>query len=146
MAGMLCAVFLGAAGMIPGIENISYDRCNENDSMLVYAFDVVSKESRLLAQDDNVDKVNSRDNSLHKMISYDDCYVYVKREAFEEFLQEKNASGEIFIVFGGFYKLPGFVGRGYSCCYEAGSAETVVKIAYDRQEDDDWMLTLIKMM
>lgn len=146
LAGMLCAVFLGAAGMIPGIENISYDRCNENDSMLVYAFDVVSKESRLLAQDDNVDKVNSRENSLHKMISYDDCYVYVKREAFEEFLQEKNASGEIFIVFGGFYKLPGFVGRGYSCCYEAGSAETVVKIAYDRQEDDDWMLTLIKMM
>lgn len=136
LLGMLFAVFLGAAGMVLGIENVSYGRCNENDSMLVYAFDAGSKESQLLAQD----------NSLHNMISYDDNYVYVKREAFENFLQEKNAVGEIFIVFGGFYKLPGFVGRGHSCCYEAGSQEETVRIPYDRQADDDWMLTLIKMM
>lgn len=103
-----------------------------------------------------MDKANSRDNSrnnmtsyensLHKMISYDDRYVYVKREAFEDFLHKKNAIGEIFIVFGGFYKLPGFVGRGYSCCYEADAGEEIVRIPYDRQTDDDWMLTLIKML
>lgn len=156
LMGMLFAVFLGVAGMVLGIENVSFDRCNENDSMLVYAFDVESNQSRLLAQDDNVDKeafrtnglhrMTSYDKSLHKMISYDDSYVYVKREAFEDFLHKKNAFGEIFIVFGGFYKLPGFVGRGYSCCYEAGSEEEVVRISYDRQADDNWMLTLIKMM
>lgn len=156
LTSMLFAVFLGVAGMVLGIENVSFDRCNENDSMLVYAFDVESNQSRLLAQDDNVDKeafrtnglhkMTSYDKSLHKMISYDDSYVYVKREAFEDFLHKKNAFGEIFIVFGGFYKLPGFVGRGYSCCYEAGSEEEVVRISYDRQADDNWMLTLIKMM
>lgn len=156
LAGMLCAVFLGVVGMTAGIENVSYDRCNENDSMLVYAFDAESSQSRLLAQDAGMDKANSRDNSrnnmssydksLHKMISYDDRYVYVKREAFEDFLHKKNAVGEIFIVFGGFYKLPGFVGRGYSCCYEADAGEEIVRIPYDRQADDDWMLTLIKML
>ena len=53
------------------------------------------------------------------------------REAFENYLQENNAKGDIFIVFGGFYKLPGVGGIGCSCYYEFGSKEQVVKIPYE---------------
>jgi hypothetical protein len=52
---------------------------------------------------------------------------------------------EVFIVFGGFYKLPGFVGMGYSCCYEPGSEKEIVRIAYDKREDD-WRIALVKML
>ena len=54
-------------------------------------------------------------DSPYPMISYDENYVYVDSEAFENYLHEKNAEGEIYIVFGGFHKLPGVGGLGYSC-------------------------------
>lgn len=125
---MLCMV-----GTIIWIQNCSYDRCNENDSMLVYGYDG--------------EAVTFFENSdfLHQMISYDDSYVYVGREDFEEFLEKVNATGDVFIVFGGFYKMPGFVGIGYSCCYEPDSAEQVVKIPYERTSDD-WLIALVKML
>lgn len=47
------------------------------------------------------------------------------REAFESYLQENNAKGDIIIVFGGFYKLPGVGGLGCHCYYEFGSKEQV---------------------
>lgn len=125
---MLCMV-----GTITLIQNCSYDRCNENDSMLVYGYD-----GEAVTFFENGDL-------LHQMISYDDTYVYVGREDFEEFLEKVNASGEVFIVFGGFYKMPGFVGIGYSCCYEPGSAEQVVKIPYEKTPDD-WLVALVKML
>ncbi len=34
----------------------------------------------------------------------------LRGKAFEDFLEENNAEGEIWIVFGGFYKLPGLTG------------------------------------
>ncbi len=146
LAGTALAAFLCAAGMVCGIKAVSYGRCNENDSLLVYAFDERSKESKLLASDNGSGNTVSYDEGLRGLISYDDSYVYVQREEFERFLQEKNAFGEVFIVFGGFYKLPGFVGRGYLCRYEAGTEGKVARIPYDRHSDDDWMLALIKMM
>ena len=47
------------------------------------------------------------------------------REAFESYLQENNEKGDIIIVFGGFYKLPGVGGIGCHCYYEFGSKEQV---------------------
>lgn len=82
---------------------------------------------------------------LKQMISFDDHYVYVAGEAFESYLHQHNASGEIFIVFGGFYKLPGFVGIGCSCCYEPGWEECVVRIPYENPADD-WRVTLVKIL
>ena len=130
---ILTVVMLCMVGTITLIQNCSYDRCNENDSMLVYGYDG--------------EAVTFFENSdlLHQMISYDDTYVYVGREEFENFLEKVNASGEVFIVFGGFYKMPGFVGIGYSCCYEPGSAEQVVKIPYEKTPDD-WLVALVKML
>ena len=79
------------------------------------------------------------------MISYDDSYVYVDREAFEAFLGKNNAEGQIYIVFGGFYKLPGFLYGGQSCLYETDSADEVVRISYIRQ-NDDWVMALLKIL
>ena len=75
----------------------------------------------------------------------DDSYVYVDREAFEAFLGKNNAEGQIYIVFGGFYKLPGFLCGAQSCLYETDSADEVVRIPYIRQKDD-WVMALFKIL
>ena len=115
------------------IKDNSYSRYNENDVMFSYGYD--GKEVTFFNTDD----------ILHQIISYDDSYVYVEREAFENYLQENNAAGDIFIVFGGFYKLPGVGGTGCSCYYEPGSKEEIVKIPYENPMDD-WRIKLIKML
>ena len=79
------------------------------------------------------------------MISYDESHDFIDRSAFEKFLRDSHVLGEVFIVFGGYFKLPGFVGYGYSCCYEPDSVSQVVKLSYDKPEED-WMLTLIRVM
>ncbi len=79
------------------------------------------------------------------MVSYDDSFVYVDREAFEEFLCKNNTEGEIFIVFGGFYKLPGFSSGGESCLYKADTEDDIVRIPYEKRKDD-WMVALYKLL
>ena len=79
------------------------------------------------------------------MISYDDSYVYVDSEAFEDFLEENNAEGEVWIVFGGFYKLPGLTGIAEGCTYEKNSEDEVVRIPYE-SITDDWYFGLLKML
>lgn len=125
---MLCII-----AAIIWIQNISYDRYNENDSMLTYGYD-----------GNNVTFFDNHD-VLRQMITYDDNYVYVDREAFENYLQENNASGDIFIVFGGFYKLPGIGGIGCSCYYESGSKEPMVKIPYESPMGS-WRVKLLKLL
>lgn len=128
IAAMLCII-----AAVIWIQNISYDRYNENDSMLTYGYD-----------GNNVTFFDNHD-VLRQMITYDDNYVYVDREAFENYLQENNASGDIFIVFGGFYKLPGIGGFGCSCYYESGSKEPMVKIPYESPMGS-WRVKLLKLL
>lgn len=66
-------------------------------------------------------------------------------EAFEDFLDKNNATGDIFIVFGDFYKLPSFSSGRESCLYETGSDAGVVQIPYQRQISD-WMAVLFKIL
>ncbi len=122
---MLCAI-----GAVVWIQGVSYDRYNEDESILVYQYD---SECTILS-----------DNSLRQMISYDDSYVYVDRAAFESFLQKNNATGEIHIVFGGFYKLPGFANVGFSCLYQR-SEDKIVKIPYEKSMND-WKVKLLKVL
>lgn len=64
-------------------------------------------------------------------------WVTIKRRgAFESFLCENNANGNIFIVFGGFKKLPGFSSGGYSCLYECGSEDKTVRLLYEKQKNE----------
>ena len=78
------------------------------------------------------------------MISFDDRYVYVDGEAFQRFLQGRYTDGEIILVFGGFYKLPGIAGYGYSCCYENTQNLRTVRIPYESRLD--WRLRFVKLM
>ncbi len=133
-AGIFAGAALCVIAQIAWIQSNSYDRYNEDDSIWVYTWEQ-DGDTQMLASDD----------SLRRMISYDDHYVYVKKQAFEQLLCAKKARGDVYIVFGGFYKLPGLAGFGYSCCYETEAAGDVARIPYDRQEDD-WVLDIVKRL
>ena len=132
---MAAAAALMIAAMLLAVHTHSYARCNKDENILVYEYD----------SEGNAD-ILDYGSSIHQIISYDDSYVYVDREAFEDFLDKNNATGDIFIVFGDFYKLPGFSsGGGVSCLYETGSDAGVFQIPYKRQTND-WMMTLFKIL
>ena len=76
--------------------------------------------------------ISNHDSNIYQMISYDDNYVYVDREAFGVFCANNNVAGDVYIVFGGFNKLPGFSSGGESCLYEADLGTGVVRIPYKR--------------
>lgn len=128
--GTFVAAVVYVIASVVWVQNISYGRYNENDSIFAYGYDG--------------EKVTFFDDSdiMCEMISYDDRYLYVDREAFESFLDKSNAAGQIYIVFGGFYKLPGISGIGYSCCYETDSMDKVVKIPYENPMDN-WIVNLL---
>ena len=121
------------AGSVLGIKALSYGRNIENDSVLIYGY-----------ENGNVTFVDYSD-ALYQMISYDNDHVYVDSAAFDSFLRENNAAGEIYIVFGGFLKLPGIGGHGYSCLYENVNDEKTVQIPYENYEDN-WFIKLYKML
>lgn len=132
--GMAAIASLIIVVMLLAVHTHSYARCNKNEDILVYEYDSEGNAGIL-----------DYGSSIHQIILYDDSYVYVDREAFEDFLDKNNADGDIFIVFGDFYKLPGFSSGGESCPYETGSDAGVVQIPYQRQMND-WMATLFKIL
>lgn len=83
--------------------------------------------------------------ALSRMISYDDQYVYVDRAAFENFLEENEAKGDICIAFGGFYKLPGLGGAAEICFYESDSEDAIVQIPYESIKGN-WYFKVLKML
>lgn len=127
-AAMLCA-----AAALACLQYASYGRYNENDIIFTYGYD-----GREVVFFDNSD-------ILHQIISYDERYVYVNKDAFEKHLGPNNADVDIFIVFGGFYKLPGVGGVGCSCLYEPDADSGIVKISY-KSPMDDWRIKLLKVL
>ena len=131
--GMTATTILVIAVMLLVVHTHSYARCNESRDILVGNYD---GEPKIVSYDTG---------KLSQMISYDDRYVYFEREAFEEFLEENNAEGEIWIVFGGFYKLPGLAGAAEACIYESGSKDRIVRIPYESIVDN-WYMELLKLL
>lgn len=131
--GMAAGIFLIIVAVLLAVHTHSYARCNESRDILVGKYD---GENEVVSCDTE---------ELSRMISYDDEYVYVKREAFEKFLIENNAEGDICIAFGGFYKLPGLCGMAEHCFYERNSEDAVVKIPYESIKGN-WYCELIKML
>lgn len=131
---VVLAVWMIAAAA--AIWHGSYPRCSELDQVLVH-----DGAGRLLSQDME---------RLEKIISYDDRFVYVDREAFEQLLRENQAdTGDgIFIVFGGFQKLPGVGGNADSCQYPGDVEDgdgTMVRIPYEKRKDS-LAVALYKML
>ncbi len=132
-AGMAAAAALVIAALLFAVHTQSYARCNESREIMVGTYD---GEPEIVSYDTA---------GLSRMISYDDSYVYVEREAFEDFLEENHADGEVWIVFGGFYKLPGLAGMAEACIYESGSGDGIVRIPYESVMDNCYM-KLLKLL
>lgn len=131
--GMTVAAVLMIVVMFQAVHNHSYARCNESKDIMVGNYN------------GNPQIISNDTEKLRQIISYDDRYVYVKRVAFEVFLEENNADGEIWIVFGGFYKLPGLAGAAETCIYERGSKDSTVQIPYEGIRDS-WYMKLLKLL
>ena len=125
--------FLIILAALLAVRTHSYARCNESRDILVGKYD---GENKIVSCDTEY---------LSGMISYDDQYVYIDREAFENFLCENNAEGDICIAFGGFYKLPGLGGAAEICFYENDSKEAIVRIPYESIRGN-WYYELLKML
>lgn len=132
--GTLIVVIFYVIGAVYAAKSISYEKNIEIEGpTLIYGY-----------ENGNVTFVDYSDK-LDQIISYDDSYVYVDRQAFDSFLNEKNAKGEIYIVFGGFQKLPGVGGFGYSCQYVNDTNEEIVQLPYYNYKDD-WMMRLYRIL
>ncbi len=131
--GMVAIVSLIIVVMLLAVHTHSYARCNESKDIMVGNYD---GEPGIVSYDTE---------KLREIISYDDRYVYVERDAFENFLEENDADGEIWIVFGGFYKLPGLAGAAETCIYERGSRGSIVQIPYEGIRDS-WYMELLKLL
>ena len=131
--GMAAGAFLMIVAALLAVHTHSYARFNESRDILVGKYD---GENQIVSYDTE---------ELSRMISYDDEYVYVQREAFEQFLIENNAEGDICIAFGGFDKLPGLGGVAEHCFYERNSEDAIVKIPYESIKGN-WYYELLKML
>lgn len=132
--GMAAIAFLIIVVMLLAVHTHSYARHSDDKNIQVYEY-----------ADGEGTVISNHDSSIYQMISYDDSFVYVDRVEFEDFCARNNVTGDVFIVFGGFYKLPGFSSVGESCLYEAGSDTGVVRIPYEKQ-NDGWMVELLKIL
>ena len=95
---MAAAAVLVMAALLMAVHTHSYAKCNKDENILVYEY-----------ADEEITVISNNDSIIQQMISYDDRYVYVDSEAFEDFCMKNNADGDVFIVFGGFHKLPVFL-------------------------------------
>lgn len=131
--GMAAGAFLLIAAALLAVHTHSYAHCNESRDILVGKYGEANEI------------VSCDTEELCRMISYDDQYVYVDREAFEDFLRRNNAEGGICIAFGGFYKLPGLGGAAEICLYERNSQDAIVRIPYESIRGI-WYYELLKML
>lgn len=132
--GTLITATFCVIGVVYAAKFVSYEKNIEIEGpTLVYGY-----------ENGNVTFVDYSDK-LDQIISYDDSYVYVNKEAFDSFLHEKDAKGEIYIVFGGFQKLPGVGGFGYTCQYVSDTDEKTVQLPYYNYKDD-WMMRLYRIL
>lgn len=131
--GMGIVTFMAIAAVFSIIHINSYARYSESQDIMVGCYD---GEAKIVSADTE---------ELSKMISYDDSYVYVDREAFEAFLYENNATGDIYIIFGGYTKLPGLGGAGEGCIYERDSKDSIVRIPYESIMNN-WAHVLCKQL
>lgn len=130
---MAAGAFLIIVAALLAVHTHSYARCNESRNIMVGKYGV---ENEIVSCDTE---------ELSKMISFDEKYVYVDREVFEDFLYRNNVEGNICITFGGFYKLPGLGGVAEICYYSKNNSEdAVVRIPYESIRGN-WYYELLKL-
>ena len=122
--GILGIAVLFVAGTILWTQKVSYGRYNPDECITVY--------------DAETDKVLIQDSkALKEACYYDENDIYIESGALQELTRDSGISGEnIYIYFGGFYKLPGIGGGGsYAYLETTDSGESIIKLKYIKQED-----------
>lgn len=124
-AGTLMAVLLCVAGAVFWTQKVSYGRYNPRDSIVVYDMETGTE-------------LVSDGKALREAVCYDENYIYIKAETFQELIKDRAVSEEYICFYcGGYYKLPGIGGGGGGFGYldEADSEDGILKIEYEEQED-----------
>lgn len=117
-------VMLCVMGALLWTRNASYGRYNPDSNMAVY-----DAETEMVFIGDS--------ETLKEAVSYDENYIYIEPGAFNEFIENSEITGaDIYICFGGYYKLPG-IGGGCSFGYLDTSdlGENIIKIEYTKHKD-----------
>ena len=122
--GTLIAAMLCVAGIVFWTQNVSYDRYNPIDSIVVYDMGTGTE-------------LISDGEALREAVSYDESYIYIKAETFQELIKDSTVSSEnICFYCSGYYKLPGIGGGGGSGYLETADLENgILKIEYVKQEN-----------
>ena len=122
--GTLVATILCVACVAFWTQNVSYGRYNPIDSIIVYD---MGTGTELL----------SDGKALREAVSYDENYIYIKAENFQELIKDSTMSNEnICFYVGGYYKLPGIGAGGGGGYLETADIENgILKIEYVKQTD-----------
>ena len=131
VAASILAVFL----TLILIKIISYQRINAMNNISVY--NATDFETIILV--DNSD--------LSATSSFDDKYLYFDADLLDQIIDlDKYKDKELWIYFGGFYKLPGIGGGGEVAVVKGNDIGTgMVKIPYEEAQDT-LVITLLKLM
>lgn len=122
--GTLVATTLCVACVVFWMQNVSYDRYNPMDNIVVYDMGTGTE-------------LVSDGEALREAVSYDENYIYIKVEAFQELIRDSAISSKnICFYCSGYYKLPR-IGGGGGCGYlETADLENgILKIEYVKQKD-----------
>lgn len=122
--GTLVVAMLCVAVMVFWTQNVSYARYNPLDYIVVYDMETGTE-------------LVSDGEALREAVSYDESYIYIKAETFQELIKDSTVSNEnICFYCGGYYKLPR-IGGGGGCGYlETADLENgILKIEYVKQKD-----------
>lgn len=131
----VAASILAVAFSIFFIKTISFHRINEMNVISVY--NVTDMETVIMADE----------TELSATASFDDKYLYLNADLLDRIIDlEKYKDKELWIFFGGFYKLPGIGGGGEVAVVTGKDIGTgMVKIPYEEAQDT-LVITLLKLM
>lgn len=122
--GTLLAVMLCVTVMVFWVQNVSYNRYNPLDRIVVYDMETGTE-------------LVSDKEALREAVTYDENYIYIKAKIFQELIKDSTISIEnICFYCNGYYKLPG-IGGGGGCVYleTADLKNGILKIEYVEHMD-----------
>lgn len=125
-------VSVGILGMLAGIYENSYKRCNDMNIVCIYSI-----------TDDEI-IVTADQAEIGAAVTYDDTCVYVDTAALNEHVPlEEYRDKELYIFFGGFFKIPGIGGGGDGVIVSGMDlVEENYTVAYEKPKDNLWIVLL----
>lgn len=125
---ILCSVgsILLIIGLLFGVRHISYPTYMDRMDISIHNMDFQMWQI-------------GNQEQLQDVISFDDQYVYINRNSWNEVLREQGIEeGEYYVSFGGYLKLPGIGGGGNAVFVDSGEEEEVLVIPYYNNDTALW--------